>query len=310
MSPLRQALDDYLAVRRRLGFALVREGRLLEGFVCFLEDAAATRITTELALAWAMRPGEAHRHHCHQRLSIVRGFARYLAVIDPASEIPAQDLLPARYSRVTPYLYAPAEIAALMSAARELSPPCRGASIATVIGLLAATGARIGETLMLDRDDVDLDDGVLHVRVAKRSRPRDLPLHPSTADALRDYARLRDRCWPDPQTSAFFLNARGQRLMLWTVELAFCALVQQTGLQGRGARCRPRAHDLRHTFAVRTLLDWHRAGEDVDRKMPLLSTYLGHSDPANTYWYLQAAPELLTLVSERLGRLQREQERS
>lgn len=309
MTVLRRALDDYLAVRRRLGFALVHEGRLLEEFVDFLHDAGAARISTRLALEWATRPGEAHPHYCHQRLVIVRGFARYVAVIDTASEIPAPDLLPARYSRVTPYLYAPEQITALMAAARRLPPPFRGQSIATVIGLLAASGARIGETLALDRADVDLDDGVLHV-IGKRGQPRQLPLHSSSTDALRQYARLRDRRWPAPQTAAFFLNARGRRLMTWTVELAFRELADQTGLHERGARCRPRVHDLRHSFAVRTLLDWYRAGEDVDRKMPLLTTYLGHSEPAYTYWYLHAAPELLELVSQRLGALQQDKERS
>jgi integrase len=304
MSPLRRALRDYLAIRRRLGFQLVSEGRMLEGFVGFLEDARAERITSELALAWAARPGETHPYYCHQRLSIVRGFARHLAVIDPDSEIPSEDLLPARYSRVTPYLYSPAQIAALMAAARTLTPPLRAATVQTVIGLLAATGVRIGETLALDRADVNLDDGVLRIRLAKAQRQREVPLHPSTTRALDQYQSLRDRHRPRPETPAFFLGARGQRFMIWSFERVFCTLIEQTGLQGRGARCRPRPHDLRHTFAVRTLLDWYRAGEDVDRKMPLLSTYLGHSDPSHTYWYLQAAPELLALVSERLDELQ------
>lgn len=310
MSPLRQALRDYLAVRRRLGFGLVRDGRLLEGFVDHLEDAGATRVTSELALEWACRPGESRRYHCHQRLTIVRGFARHLAMSDPAGEIPGPDLLPARYSRITPYLYTPAEITALIAAAHERTPRLTGAGIAAVIGLLAASGARIGETVALDRGDVDLDEGIVHVRRAKRSRPRELPLHPSTTAALRRYADLRDRCRPWRGSPAFFLNARGRRLQLWTVELAFCELVEQIGLRGGGARCRPRVHDLRHTFAVRTLIDWYQAGEDVDSKMPLLSTYLGHTDPASTYWYLQAAPELLGLVSGRLGRLQGEEAHS
>lgn len=307
MSPLGQALQDYLMLRRRLGFALVKDGRRLEAFVEFLEDAGATRITSELALAWARRPGEAHRYHCRQRLTIVRGFARYLAAIDPDSEVPAADLLPARYSRRPPYIYSPEEITALMAAARALTPPLHGAGIETVIGLLGASGARIGETLALERSDVDLDDGILHVRVAKHSRQREIPLHQSTTQALHRYARLRDRQVPRPLTSAFFLDVRGGRLMTWDVERAFRKLIQQTGLEGCGARRRPHLHDLRHTMAVRTLLGWYRAGEDVDRKMPLLSTYLGHTNPVHTYWYLQAVPELLQLVSGRLDALQKEE---
>jgi integrase/recombinase XerD len=307
MSHLGQALQDYLMLRRRLGFALVKDGRRLEGFVGFLEDAGATRITSELALAWARRPGEAHRYHCRQRLTIVRGFARYLAAIDPDSEVPSADLLPARYSRRPPYIYSPEEITALMAAARALTPPLHGAGIETVIGLLAASGARIGETLALDRENVDLDEGILHVRAAKHSRQREIPLHQSTSQALRRYARLRDHQVPRPLTPAFFLDARGGRLMTWDVERAFRKLIQQTGLEGSGPRRPARLHDLRHTMAVRTLLGWYRTGEDVDRKMPLLSTYLGHTNPVHTYWYLQAVPELLQLVSARLDELQKEE---
>lgn len=304
MSPLHQALRDYLGIRRRLGFQLTKDGRMLEGFVGFLEESGAERITSELALAWARRPGEIHPYHCWQRLSIVRSFARYLAAIDPDSEVPPEDLLPARYSRITPYIYSPAEIAALMAAARALTPPLRAAGIETVIGLLAVSGMRIGETLALDRADVDLDDGVLHVRTGKQQRQREVPLHESATEALRRYARLRDRHRPRPATPAFFLDARGGRVMIWSFERSFREIIQQTGLEGRGARCRPRPHDVRHTFAVRTLLGWYRDGVDVDRKMPLLSSYLGHADATHTYWYLQAAPELLELVSERLDQLQ------
>lgn len=304
------ALNNYLAIRRQLGFPLVKDGRRLEAFVSFLDDAGATRITSELALEWARRPGEAHRYHCRQRLTIVRGFARYLAAIDPDSEVPSADLLPARYSRRAPYIYSPEEITALMAAARALTPPLHGAGIETVIGLLAASGARIGETLALDRENVDLDDGILHVRAAKHSRQREIPLHQSTTQALARYARLRDRQVPRPQTPAFFLDPRGRRLTSWSVQQAFRELIQQAGLEGSGPRRRPRLHDLRHTMAVRTLLGWYRAGEDVDRKMPLLSTYLGHTNPVHTYWYLQAVPELLQLVSGRLDQLQQKEELS
>jgi integrase/recombinase XerD len=307
MSPLRSALRDYLTIRRQLGFKLEQDGRMLESFVDFLEEAGAAQITTGLALAWARRSGEAHSYHCRQRLSVVRSFARHLATIDPDSEVPPEDLLPAHRRRATPHIYSPVEIAALMGAARKLTPPLRAASFETVIGLLAASGVRIGEALALERDDVDLKEGALHVRTAKRNSAREVPLHASTTEALRRYARLRDRRRPKPQTPAFFLGARGERLMVRTFECTFRKLIQETGLEGRGARRRPRPHDLRHTFAVLTLLDWYRTEEDVDRKMPLLSTYLGHVSPSSTYWYLQAAPELLELVSGRLDRLQTEE---
>jgi integrase/recombinase XerD len=303
MTPLRQALTEYLRIRRRLGFELVEDGRLLELFVCFLEQAGAERITTELALAWARLPVHASPQRWRQRLSIVRGFARYLATIDPSSEVPSKDLLPAHYVRVAPYIYSPAEIAALIEAARALTPPLHAATFATIIGLLAASGLRPGEARGLDRHDVDLRGGALRVRAAKQSKQRELPLHASVTEALHGYASVRDRHWSRPTTPAFFISTRGGRLAKSSFSRTFRGLLKQAGLEGRGARGYPRAHDLRHTFAVRTLVDLHRAGGDVDRRMPELSAFLGHAKPASSYWYLQAVPELLALISSRLERL-------
>jgi integrase/recombinase XerD len=303
MTPLRQALNDYLCIRRRLGFELEEDGRLLEQCVDFLEQAGAVRITTELALTWARLPVQARPHRWRQRLGIVRGFARYLATIDPDSEIPSRDLLPASQRRVAPYIYSPVEIAALMRAARALTPPLRAATNETAIGLLAAAGLRPGEVLALDRADVDLHDGALRVRAAKQSKQREVPLHASVTEALSDYARLRDRRWPEPTTPAFFITIQGGRLTKGAFNSTFAKLIREVGLEGAGERFRPRPHDLRHTFAVGTLLDWHRSGEEVDRRMPLLSTYLGHVDPGSTYWYLQVVPELLALIGQRLEEL-------
>ena len=162
MTSLRQALQDYLRIRRRLGFQLRDTKRHLEQFVDFLEQAGSERITVELAVMWARMPVDAHPHRWSQRLSIVRGFARYLATIDPDSEVPSKDLLPAHRPRVAPYVYSPAEITALMQAAGALTPPLRAATLKTVIGLMATSGLRLGEALALDRQDVDLHDGALH----------------------------------------------------------------------------------------------------------------------------------------------------
>jgi integrase/recombinase XerD len=303
MIGLRQALEDYLRIRRQLVLELKATERQLEKFVCFLERAGAVRITTELALMWARLPVDAHPHQWSKRLGVVRGFARYVATIDPDSEVPSKDLLPARRPRVAPYIYSPAEISALIEAAGALTPTLRAATHQTVIGLMATSGLRLGEALDLDRQEVDLNDGALHVRAAKQSKQREVPLHHTTTEALREYARARDRHWPKPRTPAFFLNARGGRLTRSEFNHRFAKLIGQVGLEGCGERVRPRPHDLRHTFAVRTLLDWYHAGEDVDRRMPLLSTFLGHVDPASTYWYLQAVPELMSLISRRLERL-------
>jgi integrase len=276
MTTLREALGDYLRIRRRLGFEMPQDGRMLEGFVEFLERAGAHRITTELALMWARTPADAHPHYWRQRLGVARGFARHLATIDPASEVPSKDLLPATRPRIAPYIYTDAEIAAVMAAARELRPPLRAARHETLIGLLAVTGMRPGEALALDRQDVNLRHGAVHVRAGKQNKQREVPLHESTTGALREYARRRDARFPTPSTPAFFISARGRRMARGELNQTFTKLIREVGPEGRGARARPRPHDLRHAFAVRTLLDWYRAGEDIDRRMPLLSTYLGH----------------------------------
>lgn len=304
MSPLRSALKDYLMVRRQLGFSLENYDRVLGSFVGFLEQAGAARITTELAIAWATQPKGTHPQWWRARLGMVRGFARYLNTIDPDSEIPPRDLLTAKRPRLAPYLYSQAEIAALMDAARALGPsPLRGRTYETLIGLMAVSGLRIGEALGLDRGDVDLNAGALHVRVGKLGKQRELPLEESTTEALHEYSRSRDRHWPKPDTQAFFLSTRGSRVTSKAVNYVFPKLICDLGLEDSSEHRRPRPHDLRHTFAVRTLLDWYRAGVNVDAQLPLLSTYLGHAHPADTYWYLQAAPELLALAGERLNGL-------
>jgi integrase len=297
---LREALADYLRIRRRLGFEMPQDGRLLEGFVGFLEQAGAERITIELALKWARMPVHAHPHYWRQRLSVVRGFTRHLATLDPTTEVPSKDLLPGHRPRIAPYIYTDREIAAIMTAAGRLKPRLRAARHQTLIGLLAVTGMRPGEALALDRHDVDLRHGVVHVRAGKQKKQREVPLHPSTVGALRKYTRLRDARFPEPSTRAFFTSARGGRMGRHELNQTFTKLILQVGLDGRGARARPRPHDLRHALAVHTLRDWLDAGENIDRRMPLLSTYLGHVDPASTYWYLEAVPELLERISRRL----------
>jgi integrase/recombinase XerD len=300
MSSLRDALADYLQLRHRLGFTMPQDGRLLEGFVSFLELAGAERITTDLALEWARLPGQAHPSYWRQRLSVARGFARHLAMLDPGSEVPSPDLLPANRPRIAPYIYTGEQIAALIAAAGRLRPRLRAVRHQTLIGLLAVTAMRPGEALALDRDDVDLRHGVVLVRTGKQHKQREVPLHESTVTALSSYVRLRDARCPQPVTSAFFQSSRGGRVGRYELNQTFTTLIRQVGLDGEGARARPRPYDLRHAFAVRTLLGWVQAGEDVDRTMPLLSTFLGHTDPASTYWYLQGVPELLGLVTSRL----------
>jgi len=300
MSGLRAELANYLAVRRALGFKLGRAGLLLADFVGYLEANGTDTITTENAFAWASLPVNASSDWWGYRLSVVRAFARHLHAIDPVHDVPPTGLLPAKTHRATPYLYSDANIAALMAAARQLRSPLRAATFETLVGLLAVTGLRIGEALRLDRDDIELTGGVLRIRQTKFGKSREVPLHPSTVQALAAYALRRDQLCPRPREQAFFVSTAGTRLLYCNAHLAWLDLVRRARLGPRSATCRPRPHDLRHSFAVRTLLGWYRDGADVAACMPLLSTYLGHVHPGNTYWYLSAAPELLTLVAARL----------
>jgi integrase len=300
MSNLRQALDDYLALRRSLGYKLERAGRLLADFIGHLLTAGTDTITIDAALSWAMQPCDADPSWWAHRLSAVRGFARHLHALDPVHEVPPAGLLPHKTVRATPYLYADTDVVALMAAAGGLRSALRAATFETLVGLLAVTGLRIGEALRLDRSDVDLDQAVLQIHNSKFGKSREVPLHPSTVEALAAYARQRDRLCRRPICPAFFISTAGTRLLYCNVHLTWLDLVRRAGLEPRSAWCRPRPHDLRHSFAVRTLLRWYRDGADVQARMPALSTYLGHVHPASTYWYLSGAPELLRLAAARL----------
>jgi integrase/recombinase XerD len=307
MNTLRQALEDYLTIRRSLGFKLEKEGRVLAAFVTHAHAAGADTITTEHALAWATLPADTSPGWWATRLRMVRGFARYLQTIDPVVEVPPAKLLIGRNRRPVPYLYSDHDVAALLAAARTLSPALKSATVQTVIGLLAVTGLRIGEVRRLDGDDIDWAGGLLKVRESKFGKSRLVPLHPSTVEALRSYCKLRDRLCSRPSAPSLFVSTRGGRLAHSSIYPAFRELLTRTGLDQPSSARRPRLHDFRHSFAVKTLLGWYRDGADVAAHLPLLSTYLGHVDPAATYWYLSAAPELLGLAAERLQRARQEQ---
>lgn len=300
MSTLEQALADYLATRRALGFKLDRAEKLLAQFVAYLHAHGADTVTVEHALAWATLPAGAAPRWWDARLSVVRGFAAYLHTRDPRTEVPPQGLTRGGSHRATPYLYSDADVAALMEAAGHLPRRLGTATYRLLLGLLAVTGLRVGEAIGLDRADFDTAHDLLTVRGGKFGKSRMLPLHPSTAAALRAYLRLRDELFPAPPSPALLISTVGTRLRYNAVWRTFRRLARQAGLPARAGCGQPRIHDLRHSFAVATLLDCYRAGADAAALLPRLSTYLGHTDPKHTYWYLTGAPELLALAAHRL----------
>jgi integrase len=302
MTAWRQALADYLAVRRALGHKLERAGTLLAQFVSYLEATNTKCLDTSIALAWATQPVASSRTWWSHRLSIARGFAAHLHAVDPTHEVPPTDLLPSRPRRATPYLYSEEDIGRLIAACATLRTPHRVATYQTLIGLLATTGMRVGEAVALDRSDLERVPGLLTVRQGKFGKSRQLPLQPSTVRALAAYLSRGDRPRAAVGTPALLVSAAGSRLLYSNIQRTFRWLVHHASLQPRSDACRPKLHSLRHSFAVHTILDGYRDGGDPGTRLPLLATYLAHVDPGNTYYYLTAAPELLALVCRRLER--------
>lgn len=300
MSTLEAHLRDYLQLRRSLGHEMREAAWLLPGLVAHLDTQGHSTVTIQSALAWAQPTGTAPVNTVGpRRMTAARGFARYLAGIDPGTEIPPLGLMPHRKRWRRPFLYSLAEIELVMSQARSsISSPLRAATYETLIGLLAVSGLRIGEAIKLDRQDVDWDEGVLLIRESKFGKTRLVPLQSTSMQALSTYAELRDQLLPRPADLSFFVSLTRKRLCYAVVAQTYRRLINNAGI-GANAPSPPRLHDLRHTFAIRTLLAWYRAKEDVQAKLPMLSTYLGHREPASTYWYLSAAPELLALAADR-----------
>ncbi len=299
MSALNDVLRKYVTVRRALGTQFREPAVTLGHFVAFLEREGAEFITTDLALRWAMEPQRVQRATWARRLSQVRGFAAWLSGFDPRTEVPPRGLIEARHRRTKPHIFAQKEIEQLMSEAYRLPSPTglRALTYGTLIGLLAATGLRPGEAPALDVHDVDLTNGILAIRQTKFGKSRFVPLDDSTRAALAHYAQRRDELCPHRGTGAFFVSERGTRLDQRAARRTFAKLSYVIGLrptaEGRRLGRGPRLQDFRHTFATRRLVEWYRAGLNVEREMPKLATYLGPVSTSNTYWYIEAIPELL-----------------
>ncbi|WP_211882976.1 tyrosine-type recombinase/integrase [Pseudarthrobacter albicanus] len=298
---LRLALAEYLQTRRALGYKLARTEKLLNQFVDYLLASDEVGISTSSALSWASLPEKSEGSWRNYRLCVVRTFARYLSISDTTVEVPAMGLLPYSPPRATPYLYSVAEIMALLDAASILSCPQRQGTMATLVGLLATTGLRVGEAIQLDVTDIETDRQLLRVRDTKFGKTREVLLHPTAIAALEKYRADRLRWQPASDCPALFLSLAGTRLLYCNVHHAFQRMVVEAGLSARSGKCRPRIHDLRHSFAVASMLDAYTAGGDGQAQLALISTYLGHTDPAATYWYLSAAPELMAAAAERLA---------
>lgn len=312
MKELRLSVEDYIELRRGLGFDLRCQAGILRDFARFAEKEKAAFVTIDLVLRWAQQAGKALPSTIARRVSVLRRFARWLSASDPRTQIPPEGLFPFRYQRKRPYLYSDRELRRILRGFDRLRSVTglRRLTCKTIVALLAVTGMRISEALALDRGDVDLEEGVLTIRHSKFGKSRLVPLHETTCRALVVYAERRDRLVPNAGTDAFFIAENRRRLTAWSLQYCFARVSQLIGIRelesdfdhGHG----PRIHDLRHRFAATTLLNWYRADVDVERELPKLSTYLGHGDPSHTYWYLEALPELLQLATKRLMRRSRE----
>jgi integrase len=304
MKNLRDGVEDYLALRRGFGFKLKRHGRFAREFAAAMEKRGETRITTRFAIEWATDPQQLHPSEWAARLSSVRAFARYWGTIDTTTEIPPDGLLPFRPGRANPYLYTDEEIRQLLDAAKSMSAqfPLHRSTYHCLLGLLAVSGMRISEALNLELRDIDWMEALLTIRSTKFGKSRLVPLHPTAKMVLSDYVSLRNVCFADRPTSPFFPSKTGARLDEGQVRRVFYRLSRQVGIRGASASRGPRLHDFRHRFAVETLLRWYRGGQDVTRRLPVLSTYLGHAHVTDTYWYLTNTPELMASAGERLER--------
>lgn len=299
-----QPVDDYLALRRSLGHDLSEAGRLLPRFAAYLEKTGAGFVSIDATLAWSCEPDvPAGSTVPSKRMTVARGFARYMAGIDPRTQVPPPGLVASRQHWRPPFVYSDADVVRLMAQVRSVVPsPFRAATFETLIGLLASTGLRVGEAIKLRREHVNWDEGVLFVERSKFGKSRQVPLQASALGALASYGKLRDQVGASASALTFFVSLRGTPLIYADILSVFRKACDAAGV-GAGSLVRPRVHDLRHSFAVHRLAEWYSQGEDVQARLPSLSTYMGHREPRYTYWYLSAAPELLAHAAARLDAL-------
>lgn len=310
MKSLQTSVQDYLAMRRALGFKLQRYEPWLFDFVAFMKRHHARRVTGKWMVRWVRENPSTDPCYQGLRFGAIRGFAIYHSTVDPRTEVPPADLMPRVRGRNRFYLYSDDEVQRLL--AETLKRRVGATSISrwvryTLYGLLSVTGLRIGEALRLDLTDVDLEEGILTVRDSKFGRSRLVPLHPSTRTALRKYLQRRNDYFQRRHIAPFFVSHHGTRMRHNDAYKSFVRLSRKIGLRAPEDRHGPRLHDFRHRAATQVMLQCYRSGADPERRLPALSTYLGHVDLRHTYWYLHQNP---ALMKQAVGRLERCWERA
>ena len=295
---LHEHVEEYLRLRQALGFKLQRQGQVLVQYADYLAEHGAVTVTAENAVAWAQLPQGVRPGTWTERLGAARGFAAWLRTDGPAAEVPPAGVFPGQDKRPAPFIFSGDEIIRMHAACGSLRPAFRAATYSALFGLIAVTGIRRSEALSIPAGGIDLDAGLLPVSPAKSRCERVLPLHPTATAALAEYDELRSR--RHPSATAFFVTSRGRRICGPAALTAFRQACAIAGIPGQ-----PRIHDLRHSLAVTTLLEWYRSGKDVAAEIPALSAYLGHVNPEGTYWYISAVPELMRLAAERAARKER-----
>lgn len=301
MCSLIKHLSNYLTLRRSLGYKLEGTEKLLKNFVVFLDTKRTQTVTVALAMEWALLPKNVQPSHWSKRLSVVRLFAQYLIAYAPETEVPSPALLYARTKRTEPYLYSDEQINRILNAClSETSKGLRHLTYYTFFGLLAVTGCRISEMVNLSISDVNLRTGILTIRGSKFGKSRELPISSTTKDILRDYANKRAIFAIHQSVDNYFISERGKPLTVNGVEIVYVRLSKKIGLRNKDDSFGPRVHDFRHSFAIKTIINCYKDNADVHQVMPLLATYLGHTKPSDTYWYLTNVPELMALAAERL----------
>ena len=301
MKKIQKGIKEYIGMRQALGFELEHAERRLLDFVSFMQEERVSYITKEIAVKWAKKPKNASPSWWAKRLSLVRGFAKYWSAIDTRTEIIPVDLLPAKFERRIPYIYTKEEIDKLLGATKNLSSKIglRPLTYYTLFGLISVTGLRISEAVSIKSENVDLKECVLTICESKFKKSRIVPIHTSTRNKLKKYAIKRDYLLKGFSAPTFFVSDIGSPLTVHTARRTFRIISRQIGLRGPSDSFGPGLHDMRHRFAVNTLINWYRSGLDVERNISKLSTYLGHAHVEDTYWYLSAVPELLALAGNR-----------